>query len=59
MFFNKNIDFKLIVDYVIDVNAILTHLPRGCNLLSFLHRCGTRLQEWDTQWNLNSLMKVC
>ena len=29
------------------------------NLLSGLLRCGTRLFEWDTQWELNSLMKVC
>ena len=29
------------------------------NLLSFLLRCGTRPYGWGTQWELNSLIKVC
>ena len=29
------------------------------NLLTFLLRSGTRSYEWSTQWNSNSLMKVC
>ena len=29
------------------------------NLLSFLLRCATKPYEWGTQWELNSLVKVC
>ena len=28
------------------------------NLLNILLRCGTRLYEWDTQWDSNSLVKI-
>ena len=30
-----------------------------CNLRSFLLQCGTRPNEWGTQWDSNSLVKVC
>ena len=32
---------------------------RSSNLLSFLFRCRTRPNEWGTQWDSNSLVKVC
>ena len=28
-------------------------------LQSFLLRCSTRPHEWDTQWDLNSHVKIC
>ena len=28
-------------------------------LLSILLRCGTKLYEWGTQWDSNSLVNVC
>ena len=38
------------------VQQITSHLT---NHLSSLYRCGTRLQKWGTQSELNLLMKVC
>ena len=38
---------------------ILILLHSCSNLLSFLFRCGTRPYKWNTQWDLNSLTKVC
>ena len=41
------------------VMVLRDKLVVSCNLQSFLLRCGRRTYDWGTQWESNSLVKMC
>ena len=45
--------------YKVRIKVTVKQFRESSNLHIFLLRCGTRSYEWGTQWELNSLMKVC
>ena len=58
---NKNIRlyFYIYVSLVVCQDTAVVYYISRCNLQSFLLRCSTRLHDWGTLWESNSLVKAC
>ena len=52
---NTKYPYKIVDLYSIHPSFVTLN----CNLRSSLLRCGTRPNEWGTQWDSNSLLQVC